>query len=124
MMKIGRSSPSAGRKQRGLSKIETRGTRFGTLGILWIIYGIVMIMAAAFLVVCNGIGLPPWMWGAIVTRVPLDEHLSSLPRRDSCDGAHFSFLFAGRGIRSAARSNILAHAWTDRRSVRIVRRAA
>ena len=48
--------------------METRGTRFGTLGILWIIYGIVMIVAAAFMVVYNG--TLTLMWGAIVTRVP------------------------------------------------------
>jgi len=48
--------------------MESRGSRFGTLGILWVIYGIVMIMAAAFIVVYNG--TLTLMWGAIITRVP------------------------------------------------------
>jgi len=48
--------------------MESRGSRFGTLGILWVIYGIVMIMAAAFIVVYNGV--LTLMWGAIITRLP------------------------------------------------------
>ena len=48
--------------------METQGNRYGTLGILWLIYGIVMIMAAAFIVVYNG--TLTLMWGAIITRVP------------------------------------------------------
>jgi hypothetical protein len=48
--------------------METRGNRFGTLGILWLIYGIVMIVAATFVVVYNG--TLTLMWGAIITRVP------------------------------------------------------
>ena len=48
--------------------METRESRFGTLGILWLIYGLVMIAAAAFMVVYNG--TLTLMWGAIITRVP------------------------------------------------------
>jgi hypothetical protein len=48
--------------------METQSRHYGTLGILWIVYGIVMIMAAAFMVVYDG--TLTLMWGAIVTRVP------------------------------------------------------
>jgi hypothetical protein len=47
--------------------MERQSSRYGTLGILWIVYGILMIMAAAFIVVYNG--TLTVMWGAIITRV-------------------------------------------------------
>ena len=47
--------------------METGGSRFGTLGILWLIYGIVMIIAAAFILVYNA--TLSAMWGAIVSHV-------------------------------------------------------
>jgi len=48
--------------------MESRDSQHGTLGMLWIVYGIVMIAAAAFIVVYNG--TLTLMWGAIITRHP------------------------------------------------------
>lgn len=47
--------------------METHGNRYGTLGILWGIYGVVMIAAAAWIIVYNR--TLTLMWGAIVSRV-------------------------------------------------------
>ena len=41
---------------------------FRTLGILWIVYGIVRLIAALVLMLCNGIAT--LMFGALLTRVP------------------------------------------------------
>ncbi len=40
----------------------------GTLGVLWAVYGVLMVAAAAFMIVYSG--TLTVMWGAIVTRVP------------------------------------------------------
>ncbi len=55
--------------------MESQGNRYGatnrgwlgTLGMLWAVYGVLMIAAAAFLIVYEG--TLTVMWGAIVTRV-------------------------------------------------------
>ena len=48
--------------------METHGNRYdGKLGILWAVYGVLMIAAAAFMIVYNG--TLTVMWGAIISRV-------------------------------------------------------
>ncbi|HXN98525.1 MAG TPA: hypothetical protein VN881_05590 [Candidatus Acidoferrales bacterium] len=58
--------------------------RFGTLGVLWLVYAILRFAGAAFIVVYeNTLTL---MWGAIITRVPNPFALMSL--------FHFFLIFA------------------------------
>ncbi len=47
-------------------KIETRD--FHTLGVLWLVYGLLRIVAAAAILVYSG--TLALMWGALLTRVP------------------------------------------------------
>jgi len=47
--------------------METDGHRYGMLGMLWAIYGVLMIAGAAFMIIYSG--ALTVMWGAIVTRV-------------------------------------------------------
>lgn len=47
--------------------MATRDNRYGTLGMLWAIYGVLMIAAAAWIIVYNR--MLTVMWGAIVSRV-------------------------------------------------------
>jgi hypothetical protein len=47
--------------------MQTTGSRYGTLGILWFIYGIICIGKAAWIAVYNT--TLTLMWGAIINRV-------------------------------------------------------
>jgi hypothetical protein len=47
--------------------MESRGNRYGMLGILWGIYGVAMIATAAWIMVYNR--TLTLMWGAVVSRV-------------------------------------------------------
>jgi len=47
--------------------MASHGNRYGTLGVLWAIYGVLMIAGAAWILVYEG--TLTVMWGAIVTRV-------------------------------------------------------
>ena len=47
--------------------MATQGKRYGTLGMLWAVYGVLMIAVAAWIVVYNR--TLTMMWGAIISRV-------------------------------------------------------
>lgn len=47
--------------------METHGNRYGMLGMLWVVYGVIMIAAAAWIIVYNR--TLTVMWGAIVSHV-------------------------------------------------------
>jgi hypothetical protein len=47
--------------------MDTQGNRYGMLGILWGIYGVMMIAAAAWIIVYNR--TLTLMWGAIISHV-------------------------------------------------------
>jgi hypothetical protein len=86
----------------------SNGTSFGTLGMLWAVYGVMMIAAAAWIIVYSG--TLTMMWGAIVSHVAesvcVDERVSFVSGRDGGDGADFGGALlpgrcgadAGRGI--------------------------
>jgi hypothetical protein len=64
--------------------VNDSNVRFGTLGVLWLVYAILRFAGAAFIVVYeNTLTL---MWGAIITRVPNPFALMSL--------FHFFLIFA------------------------------
>ncbi len=54
-------------RRREVMRMETRGNRYGTLGVLWAVYGVLMIAAAAWIMVDNR--TLTVMWGAIISRV-------------------------------------------------------
>ena len=58
--------------------------RYGTLGVLWVVYAILRFAGAAFIVVYES--TLTLMWGAIITRVPNPFTLMSL--------FHFFLIFA------------------------------
>jgi hypothetical protein len=47
--------------------METNSSRHGTLGVLWLIYGVICLAKAAWIVVYTS--TLTMMWGAIITRV-------------------------------------------------------
>jgi hypothetical protein len=67
-----------------MQTVNDSSGRYGTLGLLWLFYGILRFAGAAFILVYSS--TLTLMWGAIITRVPNPFALMSL--------FHFFLIFA------------------------------